>query len=168
MDVFKVYHIPPFMGIGMPLLITAIMKRDRQWLGEMYILLEDEACSIIEFSFTVNGAEWPQERVVPRLNADFFETELKQQAQWRLYEHLYKTDHDRRHFLPRPEFMETSTNALAAFWMRDRCGGKIKVIRQRTQSQNLANMLSLVETLPRFQANNAARRYRLAARTGEV
>jgi hypothetical protein len=151
MDAITFYHVEPLFEVGMPLLITAVMEdAEHQWLGEMYLLLQDKDCTVINIAVRAGGNAWPQGEIT--LNKEFLQQELEQQARWRFA--LYRQDqgHDSKYgILTRPiTISETTFNAVVAFWMQSRCGEKLNVIRAQTKSASLRSRLELLKHVPRF------------------
>jgi len=152
MDTISIYHVEPMHAVGMPLLITAVTENtQKQWVGEMHLLLQDTECTAIQVAVTVDGTTWPI--CDAKLDEHFIEQELVQQASWRLV--LYLQEHgyfERYGFLPRPvEIAKTNLNALYAFWMQSKCGDKLLALRKQTKSSALSERLDLVTSLPRFR-----------------
>jgi hypothetical protein len=151
MDVVTFHHVEPLFAVGMPLLITAVMEdEDHKWLGEMYLLLQDKDCTVIDIAVRVDGNAWPQSDAT--LNEEFLQQELEQQARWRFA--LYRQDQgldEKYGILTRPIMIsKTTPNALVAFWMQSHCGEKLRLIGQRTSSGALRNRLELLKHIPRF------------------
>lgn len=152
MDAVTFYHVEPLFAVGMPLLITVVTEdKDHKWLGEMYLLLQDKDCTVIDTSVRVDGNAWPQ--VDLTLNEEFLRQELEQQARWRYA--LYRQDHghdEQYGILTRPILIsKTTPNALVAFWMQSRCGEKLRLIREKTSSKALHDRLGLLEHVPKFE-----------------
>jgi hypothetical protein len=151
MDAVTFYHVEPLFAVGMPLLITAVMEdEDHKWVGEMYLLLQDKDCTVIDIAVRVDGNAWPQGDV--SLSEEFLRQELEQQARWRFA--VYRDDHghnEKYGILTRPILIsETTPNALVAFWMQSSCGEKLLLIRQKTSSKILSNRLDLLKHVPKF------------------
>jgi hypothetical protein len=151
MDAVTFYHVEPIFAVGMPLLITAVMEDQvHKWVGEMYLLLQDKDCTVIDIAVRVDGNAWPQGDST--LNEEFLRQELEQQARWRFA--LYRQDqgHDAKYgMLARPLLISTTNfNAVVAFWMQSRCGDKLNLIRDKTSSDALRSRLELLKHVPRF------------------
>ncbi len=158
MDAVTFYHVEPMLGVGMPLLITAVGNDNQeQWVGEMYLLLQDPGCTVLQMMVSVDGKKWPACDV--KLDETYIEDELLQQARWRFA--LYRQDggHDEKYGLMlRPvEIAKTSANALYAFWMQSECGEKLAQIRKQTRSPVLAAKLDLAALLPKFRYDPPSR-----------
>jgi len=151
MDVVTFYHVEPIFAVGMPLLVTAVMEdEEHKWVGEMYLLLQDQDCTVIDIAVRVDGNAWPQSDAT--LNEEFLQQELEQQARWRFA--LYRQDrgHDEKYgMLTRPIMIsKTTPNALVAFWMQSRCGEKLMLVSKRTSSSALRGRIELLKHIPRF------------------
>jgi len=141
----------------MPLLITAVSEDDhKQWIGEMYLLLQDRECTVLQARVTVDGTRWPT--CDAKLDEAYIEQELLQQARWRLALHRHDRGHDEK-FGPmlRPvDVAKTNANALYAYSMQSECGKKLLLIRQQTRCSTLAEKLDLAASLPKFRYDPAA------------
>jgi hypothetical protein len=152
LDVFTIYHVEPLLGVGMPLLVTAITEdTQKQWAGEMYLLLQDPECTVLQIVVRVDGNAWPLCEV--KLSENFIEEELLQQAHWRLGLYRQERGHVEKYgLLSRPVQMnKTNLNSLAAFWMQSKCGDKFIAIQTQTKSASLREKLALVISLPKFR-----------------
>lgn len=152
MDNVTFHHVEPLIGIGMPLLITAIIANENtQWAGEMYLLLQDKACTVLETIVHVDGNAWPLEDL--ELNEQFIEQELLQQARWRLNLYWEESGHLQKYGLLTREIAigKTNMNAAVAFWSQSTCGDKFSEIQQKTGSASLREKLRLVTSLPKFR-----------------
>jgi hypothetical protein len=152
MDAVSFYHVEPLFAVGMPLLITAVMRnQNHQWTGEMYLLLQDKDCMVIDIAVRVDGNAWPQGDAT--LDEAFLRQELEQQARWRFSVYREEHGHDEKYgILTRPfDILEATPNALVAFWMQSPCGAKLELIRDKTSSEFLRKRIELLKYVPRFE-----------------
>lgn len=151
MDTFTIYHVERWPGIGMPLLITTIRNDVRgQWAGEIYLLLEDVACTLLQDGICHDGTTWPE--VGPQLDEVYMEGELLARARTRMGLHRENSGIDAKHGLLTHELRldKTSATALSQFWMQSKCSNRLTEIRDHTKSDSLRAQLARVTSRPRF------------------
>jgi hypothetical protein len=152
MDIFTVYRVEPWPGIGKPLLITAVTQNAaQQWLGEMYLLLEDASCTLLHGFIPAEGSTWPQN--IQKLDQSFIESECLREADRQLSLYREASGHDQK-FGPmsgaRP-FVKTTVDPLHAYWTQNKCGEKFLGIQQATKSASLRERLARVTARPKFK-----------------
>jgi hypothetical protein len=152
MDIFTIYRVEPWPGIGKPLLITTVTQNaSQQWLGEMYLILEDATCTLLHGFIPAEGSTWPQD--IQKLDESFIESECLREADRQLS--LYReASGDDQKFGPmsgaRP-FAKTTVDTLHAHWRQNRCGERLVQIQQMTKSALLRDQLTRVTSRPKFK-----------------
>jgi hypothetical protein len=157
MNTLALYHVQPSLGIGAPLLITAVTETTpNQWAGEMHLLLEDAESTVLQIAVQISGNAQPADEAD---RTTVLQNELLSQAIQRLA--LFRQDrgHISAAHLSRTEVLETNRNVLVHFWMHSPSGDKLSSIRKQTMSPVLREELDLVASLPRFppEARSAGR-----------
>jgi hypothetical protein len=152
MDMFTVYRVEPWPGIGKPLLVTAVTQNTSgQWLGEMYLLLEDASCTLLYGFIFIEGGARPEG--IQRPDESVVEQECLREAERKLGLYREATGHDQK-FGPMSgalPFAKTTVDALHIYWTQNKCGEKFIGIQQMTKSALLRERLALVTSRPKFK-----------------
>jgi|HubBroStandDraft_5_1064220.scaffolds.fasta_scaffold31962_3 hypothetical protein len=153
MDEFKIYNVTPILGVGMPLLLTAITKNEYNiWQGELYLFLTEDKATLIDYAYQIEGDKWPNSYM--SLDGKFVEDELLRQAGWRLNGYLNEVEYYKKYgqLVPPLNFNLTNKTALMALWMRNNCREQIISIYRKTGSKKLKAECELLSSLPKFEA----------------
>lgn len=145
MDTFAIYHVERWPGIGMPLLIMTIRHDAReQWTGEIYLVLEDAACTPLQDRIRHDGTTWPA--LGPQLDEIHLEGELLERARMMMGLHREDSGIDGKHGLLTHELQlgKTAANALGQFWMQNKCSNRLTEIRDNTKPGSLRAQLTRV------------------------